>query len=701
MIAIDLGHRYGRVARVGPDGRPEVTTTELAGVDGVLDPVRALPLLLGSSRAAEDSFAVEPDRAALIGLPVSGGREDELRYAVERAGLDVARVVPEPVAAALHYGAIAEGVDHTVLVCDQGATTLDLSVLAIAPDLTVHVVRALSLPLGGDAWDAAVAAELNGGLPEGADPLGAARTLRQGLDGSDVATGSVEDAVGEHHPLTLERTAFERAVGPLRERVLAAVAEQLTTAEPAVDTVLLAGGMGAAPELQAGIEALPAARGLSVRCDRPGLAVVLGLLSLRDFGVLRVVSGSPAQSVRAEAGYARPGAGHPRAEAGYLGRDAAGLTDPEPAVAATDPEPRTGRSRTEDPEPGSRQGGASAVQDAGQTAEQAGPGGLRSAFEPVEPEEAGQPYAQPPHTGAPHAPHAEPGYADAPPAEPPYTEAPRPEAPYAGPPPAEPSYAGPPEPGAAHTAAPTEAAEPPSPGPGPAAPPGHGSPYDTTAGAPTGSATEPRVLFAVPVDQLQFIRRGDHLLVLWAWPEGALSARVRWRREGGTAAAGPGDGDVVCRRRVYEHDGGFDLAVGRGAVTLTVEALVPELHGGCEGASSLLVPAEPTVVAYEPVVRRRLKGRVASVTFTSETGCDLPGVRIVHSLGRFRPTSTAEGTVLHEVPAQRLSAGAPMTVEFPLPATRGPSWLVCFPADAGAESGIDIRPTALHRLRVT
>lgn len=42
-----------------------------------------------------------------------------------------------------------------------------------------------------------------------------------------------------------------------------------------------------------------------------------------------------------------------------------------------------------------------------------------------------------------------------------------------------------------------------------------------------------------------------------------------------------------------------------------------------------------------------------------------------------------------------------MTVEFPLPATRGPSWLVCFPADAGAESGIDIRPTALHRLRVT
>ncbi|MEU9717190.1 Hsp70 family protein [Streptomyces sp. NPDC047976] len=686
MIAIDLGHRYGRVARFGPDGRPEVTTTELAGVDGVLDPVRALPRLLGSSRADEDLPARGPDRTALVGLPVSGGREDELRYAVERAGLDVARVVPEPVAVALHYGAVAEGVDHTVLVCDQGATTLDLSVLAITPDLTVHVVRALSLPLGGDAWDAAVAAELAGVLPEGSDPLRVARALRQELDGSDLATGSVEDAAGERRPLTLERTAFERAVAPLRERLLAAVAEQLATAEPAVDTVLLAGGMSAAPGLRAGIEALPAARGLSVRCDRPGSAVVLGLLSLGDFGVLRVVSGSAPPSVRAGAGYARPGAGHPRTEAGYPGRDASRpRPDTRRAVAATDPEPRAGRPRAEDPEPGARQGGAAAGEDAGRAA---GPGGLRNAFEAAAPEEPGQPYAGP---GRAEAPRAEPPPAGPRPAEPAYAEPPLTEPPYTEPALTEPAYTEPlytvpAEGGPAPTAAaPTEAAEPPSPGPG----------------AATGSPDGPHALFAVPVDQLQVIRRGDHLLVLWAWPEGALSARVRWRREGGTGAAAPGDGDVVCRRRVYEHDGGFDLAVGRGAATLTVEAWVPELREGCEGASSLLVPAAPAVVAYEPAVRRRLKGRVASVTFTSETGCDLPGVRIVHSLGRFRPTSTAEGTVLHEVPAQRLSAGTPMTVEFPLPATRGPSWLVCFPADADTESGIDIRPTALHRLRVT
>ncbi|MEU7317332.1 hypothetical protein [Streptomyces sp. NPDC007083] len=154
---------------------------------------------------------------------------------------------------------------------------------------------------------------------------------------------------------------------------------------------------------------------------------------------------------------------------------------------------------------------------------------------------------------------------------------------------------------------------------------------------------------------------------------------------------------------MYEHDGGLDLAVGRGAVTLTVEALVADPGAGCEEAASLVVPAQPSLVEYEPTVRRRLTGRVATVTFTSEAGCYLPRLRIVHSRGRFRPTSASEGTVLHEVPGQRLPAGSPLAVEFPLPATRGPSWLVCFPADAdaGTDCDLDIRPTALHRLRVT
>ncbi|MEU9704828.1 Hsp70 family protein [Streptomyces sp. NPDC047981] len=696
MIAIDLGHRFGRLARVGPEGEPEVTTTDLAGVDGVLDPGRALPLLVPSGPVDARALPVDPDHSIALGIPVSGGREDELRYAVERAGLDVARVVPEPVAVALHYRAVAEGVDHTVLVCDQGATTLDLSVLAISPDLTVRLVRAVSLPLGGVHWDEAVATGLAERLPTGVDPMRAAESLRRALDGSDRAVETFEDSAGVRHEVTLHRSDFERAVTPLRNRLFAAVSDQLATAEPAVDTVLMAGGMCAEPRMRAEIEELPAAQGLTVRCDRPELATVLGLLALHDFGILRVVAGPAARPGRAETGFADWRDTYPRVGVGHS-EDSS--LDTEPGGAATDPEPRAGRRRAEDPEPRGRQKGS----PVGRGTEQAPPPPPSAATTGRAP--TADTGARPP-AAAPYAGPLSPPRTETPPPAPPPAETPPAETR-----PAEPSYTPPSSADSPHTVSPpTEAATADTTGTASTASttgssPGGSDPYDppATAPAPAGSPLDPQTAFAVPVDQLQAIRRGDHLLVLWAWPAGALSARVRWRREGTLAGAGPGRGDEVCRRRVYEHDGGFDLAVGRGAVTVTVEALVAELGDGCEGASSLLVPPAPTLVSYEPSVRRRLTGRSASVTFTSETGCDLPGVRIVHSLGRFRPTSTAEGTVLHEVPAQRLPAGTPLTVEFPLPATRGPSWLVCFPADAdaGTDTGIDIRPTALHRLRVT
>jgi outer membrane biosynthesis protein TonB len=533
MLGIALGHRVARIGRTGPDGRATVTVTDLAGTDGVADPATALTML------ADDTAGEE----VVFGLPASAGREAEarLRRAAEDAGLGVERIVPEPVAAAVHYGAISEGVRRTVLVVDQVAGAVALTVLDIAPDLTARIVSTYT---------------------------------------------------GE----------------PAGDRALAAVARVLAEALP--DAVLLSGDLYATPAHRAEIEDLPEAQGLTVRCTDPELAVVHGLLLLEDFGLLRVATGPAPERT----GFPAP------------------LEDPEPGAwnpPTDDPEPRRPAAPVTEPEQGPEP-----ERGAEQEQEQA-----------PEPERAPEP---------------EPG----------------------------------PEPESAFVPPPRTAPEPPPPPPPAASSP---LPADTP-------------LHSVPVTQLQAMRRDDHLLVLWAWPDSALTARVRWRREDATATAdGPRDGDIRCQRRVYEHDGGLDLHVGRGALTLTVEALVPDPTVDTEGAASLRVPAEPPIVEYEPSVRRRLTGgRVASVTFTARTGCDLPALRIVHGLGRYRPTSTAGGTVVHEVPAQRLPAGAPLTVEFPLPGTRGPSWLVCFPAhgpasgrDRDHESDIDIRPTALHRLRVT
>ncbi|NUP40193.1 MAG: Hsp70 family protein, partial [Streptomyces sp.] len=513
MLGIAIGHRIARIGRLDPEGRPTVTATDLAGTDGVADPATALTMLLAEVTGEE---AVATGEEAVLGLPAAAGREAEadLRRAAEDAGLRVNRIVPEPVAVALHYGAIDEGVHRTVLVVDQAATTVDLTVLAITPDLTVRIVTTRTAQLADD------------------------------------------------HALT-------------------ATAQELTEAAP--DAVLLSGDLYTTPAHRTDIENLADAQGLTMRCRTPELAVVHGLLLLEDFGLLRIATGpAPARTH-----FPSP------------------LEDPEPqpwSIPVADPEPQNAP-------PDNAPKGPGAVPTPPRGREQPPP-----------------PDSEPPTATTPPIPTPEPEVAPIPTPEPepePEPETPRPE--------------------------------------------------------PAQAST----VRSVPVTQLQAIRRDDHLLVLWAWPDSALTARVRWRREDVTTAGdGPRDGDIRCQRRVYEHDGGLDLPVGRGAVTLTVEALVPDPAVDTEGAASLRIPAEPPIVEYEPSLRRRLTGaRVATVTFTARTGCDLPALRIVHGLGRYRPTSTAEGTVLHEVPAQRLPAGAPLIVEFPLPSTKGPSWLVCFPVD--------------------
>ncbi|MFJ9820640.1 Hsp70 family protein [Streptomyces sp. NPDC101151] len=733
MIAIDLGHRFGRVGRIGPDGQPDVTETEFDAADGVLDPARALHALAGLVPGGTAAGGAEADRAVVLGLPASGGREDEVRRAADGLGLRVERVVPDPVAVALHYRAVAEGVDRTVLVCDQGATTLDLTVLAITPDLTVRVVRTRSHRLGGDDWDAALAARLARGLPDGVDPRRTAELLRRGLGDEDSVTADVSDPAGGQHRLTLDRADFEAAVAPLRAQTLAAVTAELTAGDPAVDAVLLAGGLCAMPGRRAEIEELPAAQGLTVRCERPAPAVVQGLLRLQEFDVLRIVTGPAARSSPTYDGYVFP--------------EPAALSDPDPRgwpPVPEDPDPlgnrgdaaagtaagagvRTGTGATYGSGPGSDP--VSGADSLPGSSTRPGLGSLSGADTGATPGTDSSPGTGPlsgvggtpgsvagPGSGSPRGGGAVPGPGSRPESGPTRGSGPSPTAVPGPRRPAEPSQPSQqyqpsrsPQPPSAEPPSPPSPPTPPEPAtsaPGLSAP-GAARPAPSTRGVTTSdspdAAPDPHTLLAVPVGELQAVRRGDHLLVLWAWPDGSLSARVRWRREGSTAGGGPREGDMICRRRVYEHDGGLDLAVGREAVTLTVEALVAASGVDCEGRSALLVPPQPPVVEYEPSVRRRVKGRMATVTFTSETGCELPGLRIVHGLGRFRPTSTAEGTVLHEVPAQRLPARTPLTVEFPLPATRGPSWLVCFPADgdAVADSGIDIRPTALHRLRVT
>ena len=71
MLGIAIGHRVARTGRTGPEGRPAVTVTDLAGTDGVADPAAALALLLagaaGEGAGATGRQAGAPDDEVVLG----------------------------------------------------------------------------------------------------------------------------------------------------------------------------------------------------------------------------------------------------------------------------------------------------------------------------------------------------------------------------------------------------------------------------------------------------------------------------------------------------------------------------------------------------------------------------------------------------------------------------------------------------------
>jgi hypothetical protein len=243
--------------------------------------------------------------------------------------------------------------------------------------------------------------------------------------------------------------------------------------------------------------------------------------------------------------------------------------------------------------------------------------------------------------------------------------------------------------------------------PPPAAAPAGGPP----AGAADVAAPEPPT--PRPVARLRWLRRGERLVLTWDWPPGSVEALVRWQSD----ADLPGRrGSARCSKRQYDHDGGFELRVGREGAEITVEALGYWDRPNSQDSATLRITPAPPAVTYDPRLRREWrhwkewlgKGMVrwmATVRFASEANLSLPSVLVVLGTGGYRPQSALEGEVVHVVAPQQLLAGVPASVSFELTLPRGTCWLVCLraedePANDDTPTPADLRPASLHRLKV-
>ncbi len=220
-------------------------------------------------------------RKAVITVPAyfSDAQRQATRAAGEIAGLEVLRLINEPTAASLAYGAKGaggRGGEGLYLVYDLGGGTFDVSIVQVGKDVTEVLASHGDVRLGGDDFDRLLAEELVRPLrKQGLDPSKDSVLWARLMDAAEKARRKLSDHVytkvseeflgrkasGEavHLEREVTRRELEDLIRPLVEKSLESVHEALKSAGKKISEisdVLLVGGVTRTPLIQERLEDL-------------------------------------------------------------------------------------------------------------------------------------------------------------------------------------------------------------------------------------------------------------------------------------------------------------------------------------------------------------------------------------------------------------------------------------------------------------
>lgn len=245
---------------------------------------------LASDAATHTGGAVDK---VVITVPAYFGmlQKDATKTAGEIAGLDVLGIVPEPVAAALHYEATTGADGKTILVYDLGGGTFDTTVITVAGGEIVVVCTDGDDHLGGADWDERLRDYLLEkfveAVPPGTDVEGdteflqdltkMAETTKQQLSQTTSRPVAMRGA-GAAARIEVTRAQFEELTKDKLDQTIDIVRRTLETLESKqpgtkIDEVLLVGGSTKMPAVA---ERLRAEFGWDPKLHDPDLAVAKG-----------------------------------------------------------------------------------------------------------------------------------------------------------------------------------------------------------------------------------------------------------------------------------------------------------------------------------------------------------------------------------------------------------------------------------------
>ncbi len=239
------------------------------------------------------SYTNGPVEQVVITVPAYfGARQKEAtRKAGVIAGLDVVGILPEPVAAAVHYDLTSGGGDKTVLVYDLGGGTFDTTVIRVSASEITVICTDGDTNLGGADWDERLRDHVLERFVAEAAPAESPDDDKEFLQEVANKAEEVKKQLShqESRPVQLRfagaaakievtRVEFETLTTDLLDRTVEIVRRTLATLADkspgaAIDEVLLVGGSSRMPQVKA---RLVTEFGWDPKLHDPELAVAKG-----------------------------------------------------------------------------------------------------------------------------------------------------------------------------------------------------------------------------------------------------------------------------------------------------------------------------------------------------------------------------------------------------------------------------------------
>jgi len=229
-------------------------------------------LVLRKLKEAAESYLGHTVNKAVITVPAyfNDAQRQATKDAGQISGLEVARIINEPTAAALAYG-LEKKAEEKIVVFDLGGGTFDVSILEVGDELVEVLSTNGDTHLGGDDFDEVLIGhiasefEKSDGIDLRKDAM-ALQRLREAAEKAKKELSTAQstdinlpfitaDASGAKHlQLSLTRADFEKLIDPLVERCRAPVMNALKDAGLSpneINEVVLVGGSTRVPKVQA------------------------------------------------------------------------------------------------------------------------------------------------------------------------------------------------------------------------------------------------------------------------------------------------------------------------------------------------------------------------------------------------------------------------------------------------------------------